>query len=48
MIKQVDNYTYNTTKILGYGSFSVVYLGASLITSETVAIRVINLQTLPP
>lgn len=32
MQKKVDNYTYKTSDVIGYGSTSVVYLGNSIYT----------------
>lgn len=44
--KTIDNYNYNINDLIGKGSFSSVYLGKSIITGETVAIKVINLSSL--
>lgn len=45
-IKKVGNYSFETQKFLGSGSYSTVYLGQNDQTSEPVAIKVINRQSI--
>lgn len=44
--KKVGNYTFNSQKLLGSGSYSTVYLGVNEDTQETVAIKVIDRRSI--
>jgi serine/threonine-protein kinase ULK/ATG1 len=48
MIKQIDEYEYNTKDILGKGCFGTVYKGRNTTNDEIIAIKVVSVATLTP